>query len=94
MNRYYFDDERVSKKKYKSKSMKMIYSLNEYEKLARYEFSYLMFTYGRNDLLRNPESLSNDELLAIINDKNVRINQKYFQEVLKSRGISKSKFNS
>lgn len=93
MNDYYFDEDRAFRKKHGSKSMKMIYSLSNYEKLSRYEFDYLMLTYGKKDFLKNPESLTNDELIDIVNNKNIRINRKYFQEILKSRGILKQQFS-
>ena len=52
------------------------------------ESKYLSITYSKCDVLRNPESLSDEELTAVLNDlsKNrIRVTRKYFQDVLNSR---------
>ena len=49
------------------------------------ELKYLSITYGKCDVLRNPESLSDEELTAVLNNNRIKVTRKYFQEVLNSR---------
>jgi hypothetical protein len=52
------------------------------------ESKYLSIIYNKCDVLRNPESLSYEELMTVLNDlsKNrIRVTRKYFQDVLNSR---------
>ena len=81
----YYDYEPITTPSYKRRPIETKNLLYKYIKLSDDELKYLIATYRKNDLLRNPESLSDEELKAIIDDQHIQINRKFFQEVLSSR---------
>lgn len=91
MDEYYYL-EPVGTPFYEQKPVETKKLLHKYVKLSENELKYLIPAYRKSDLLRNPENLSNEELIAIMNDQHVQINRKYFQEVLNSRKYSTPKY--
>ena len=81
----YYDYEPITTPSYKRRPIETKNLLYKYIKLSDDKLKYLIATYRKNDLLRNPESLSDKELKAIMDDQHIQINRKFFQEVLSSR---------
>ncbi len=81
----YYDYEPITTPSYKRRPIETKNLLYKYIKLSDDELKYLIAIYRKSDLLRNPESLSDEELKAIMDDQHIQINRKFFQEVLSSR---------